>query len=65
MPKESKPAAQVSDEEVTDALLDPILKEIEAGNILPLTKEMMERVQSLVEGIEVDLDAPIDGDVDL
>lgn len=34
-------------------------------NLKTLSPDLAKRIASLVEGIEVDLDAPIDGDVDL
>lgn len=35
------------------------------GRLILLTPAFAERLKTLTEGIEVDLDAPIEGDVDL
>jgi antitoxin PrlF len=35
------------------------------GSLKSLSPDLIKRISSLVEGVEVDLDAPIEGDVDL
>ena len=61
------PVVAPHEDPVVGKFLDFISKDIEQrpDSVKPLSKEFAARMASLVKGKKVDLDAPIDGDVDL
>lgn len=48
-------------------MLDRIDRDIDENPecLVPLSEAMLQKIAELTEGVEVDLDAPIEGDVDL
>ena len=55
------------DDPAIDSFLSFLAQDIERrpGALVPLTPAMADRLAALTKGIEADLDAPIDGEVDL
>ncbi|MFT3717915.1 type II toxin-antitoxin system PrlF family antitoxin [Pseudorhodoferax sp.] len=63
----TRAAAQEDDDPVLAAFLEFLAHDIAAHpeRLRPLDAGFAERLRALSSGVEVDLDAPIDGDVDL
>jgi antitoxin PrlF len=60
-------ATDEQDDPVVGAFLGFLAEEMQArpGTIVPLAPSLMERVRSLIDGVEVDEDEEIEGDVGL
>jgi hypothetical protein len=46
-------------------MLDILDKDIREGRVQPIPQSLLDRARELTEGIEVDLDEPLEGDIDL
>jgi hypothetical protein len=55
----------MSEDEDLEAFLDFLEKDIAAGNVNPFGGEMARRAASLVKGMDIDLDAPLEDEVDI
>ncbi len=57
-----EPKAREEQDPVIGAFLELLSKDIAKGNLVPLDKSLLEEIDDLVGGLEVDMDAPLPDD---